>query len=165
MLSAGPEHKGISMEINEMLAEECHAFLERASIGRLGCSFENQPYVVPIYLAYESGYLYVFSTLGQKVEWMRANPKVCVQMDEIQSQSEWGSVIVNGEYEDLPEPQHTSERKHASALLAKRYQWWLNALGERQMRVGGKAIEPLFFRIRIQSMTGLRATGEKQKPS
>lgn len=149
------------MEINEMLAEECHAFLERASIGRLGCSFENQPYVVPIYFAYNSGYLYVFSTLGQKVEWMRTNPKVCVQMDEIRSHSEWGSVIVNGEYEELAEPQHTAERKHASALLAQRYHWWLNALGERQMRVGGKIIEPLFFRIRIQSMTGLRATDEK----
>ena len=29
------------------------------------------------------------------------------------------------------------------------------------MRVGDQAIEPLFFRIRIQSMSGLRATDEK----
>jgi uncharacterized protein len=50
------------MEMNEMTAEECSAFLERASLGRLGCSFENQPYVVPIYFACNSGYMYVFST-------------------------------------------------------------------------------------------------------
>jgi len=151
------------MEMNEMTAEECSAFLERASLGRLGCSFENQPYVVPIYFACNSGYMYVFSTFGQKVKWMRANPKVCVQTDEIQNQGDWISVVVYGEYEELPEPQYTAERKHASSLLAKRYHWWLNALGQRQMRVGENSIEPLFFRIRIQSMSGLRATDEKEK--
>jgi uncharacterized protein len=145
------------MEINEMTAEESSAFLERASIGRLGCSFENQPYVVPIYFSYDSGYLYVFTTFGQKVKWMRANPSVCVQADRIDGQSEWISVIVNGEYEELSETQRPAERRHASSLLAKHYQWWLNALGERQMRVGDKSIEPLFFRIRIQSISGLRA--------
>jgi uncharacterized protein len=145
------------MEINEMTAEESSAFLERASIGRLGCSFENQPYVVPIYFSYDSGYLYVFTTFGQKVKWMRANPSVCVQADRIDGKSEWISVIVNGEYEELSETQRPVERRHASSLLAKHYQWWLNALGERQMRVGDKSIEPLFFRIRIQSISGLRA--------
>lgn len=149
------------MEINEMTAEECRAFLERASVGRLGCSLENQPYVVPIHFAYDSGYLYVFSTFGQKVKWMRANPRVCVQTDEIQNQSKWISVIVYGEYEELTEPQYTTERSHSSSLLAKRHQWWLNVLGERQLRVGDSPIEPLFFRVRIQSMTGLRATEQK----
>lgn len=148
------------MQINEMNGEECSAFLKRASLGRLGCSYENQPYVVPIHFAYED-YLYVFSTFGQKLKWMRANPKVCVQTDEIRNQGEWISVIVYGEYEELTEPQYTTERSHASSLLAKRYQWWLNALGERQLRVGDSQIEPLFFRVRIQSMTGLRATEQK----
>jgi len=149
------------MEVNEMAAEECKAVLEHASLGRLGCSYENQPYVIPIHFAYDSGYLYVFSTFGQKVKWMRANPKVCVQTDEIQNQGDWISVIVNGEYEELSEPRYSVERKHASSMLAKRYHWWLNALGERQMKVGDKSIEPLFFRVRIQSMSGLRTSDEK----
>jgi uncharacterized protein len=148
------------MQINEMKTEECNAFLERISIGRLACSFENQPYVVPIYFACEKGYIYVFSTLGQKVKWMRANPKVCVQADEIQNQREWISVIVDGESQELAEPQYRAERQHASALLARRHHWWLSAFGERQARVGDKAIEPLFFRIRIYSVSGLRATDE-----
>ena len=33
---------------------------------------------------------------------------------------------------------------------------------KRQMRLGDKSIEPLFFRIRILSMSGLRATDEKE---
>ena len=111
------------MEVNEMAAEECKAVLEHASLGRLGCSYENQPYVGPIHFAYDSGYLYVFSTFGQKVRWMRANPKVRVQTDQIENQGEWISVIVNGEYEELPGSQYTAERKHASSLLAKRSHW------------------------------------------
>jgi len=148
------------MEVNEIATEECEKALQRASLGRIGCSYEDQPYVVPIYFAYEQGYLYGFSTFGRKVKWMRANSKVCLQTDEIQSQTEWVSVVVNGEYEELAEPQYTAERQHASSLLAKRYHWWLNSLGERQMRVGDSSIEPLFFRIRIHSMSGLRATGK-----
>ena len=150
------------MEINQMTPDECRLFVAGASLGRLGCAYENQPYVVPIHFSYEDGYLYVFSTFGQKVKWMRANPRVCLQTDEIQNQAEWISVIVYGEYEELPEPQYTAERKHASSVLAKRDHWWLNALGERQMRIGESSIEPLFFRIRIQSMSGLRATEEKR---
>jgi uncharacterized protein len=158
MLSGNPERqKGVMMEMRELTGEECIAFLQRASLGRLGCSYENQPYVVPIHFAYDDTYLYAFSTFGRKVKWMRANPKVCVQTDEIQNQSEWTSVIVYGGYQELPEPQYTTERKHAVSLLAKRYRWWLNALGERQMRMRENLIEPLFFRIRIQSVSGLRA--------
>lgn len=71
------------MMINEMSEKECRTVLTRSSIGRLGCALENQPYVVPIYFAYESECVYVLSTFGQKVEWMRANPKVCIQVDEI----------------------------------------------------------------------------------
>jgi len=75
------------MIINEMTEKECGTVLARSSIGRLGCALDNQPYVVPIYFAYEPGYIYVLSTLGQKIEWMRTNPKVCIQVDEIMSHS------------------------------------------------------------------------------
>ena len=149
------------MEVNEIPIDECKTILQRASTGRLGCSYQDQPYVVPIHFAYEGTYLYAFSTLGQKVKWMRANPRVCVQADELHAPAEWISVIVYGEYEELPEPQYAAERKHASSLLAKRHHWWLNALGERQMRVSENSIQPLFFRIRIQSMSGLRANEER----
>ncbi len=54
------------MEVNEMAAEECKAVLERASLGRLGCSYENQPYVVPVHFAHDSGYLYVSRPSGRR---------------------------------------------------------------------------------------------------
>jgi nitroimidazol reductase NimA-like FMN-containing flavoprotein (pyridoxamine 5'-phosphate oxidase superfamily) len=146
------------MVITQMSGEECRAFLASASLGRLGCSRDNQPYVVPIYFAYEPDFIYVLSTFGQKTEWMLANPKVCLEVEEITNQSQWMSVIAIGRYQELPEPQYTAEREHARTLLGKRYLWWQNALGERQIRVGDHAIAPLFFRIHVDSITGLRAT-------
>jgi hypothetical protein len=148
------------MVITEMTQKECGSFLAIASLGRLGCSFDNQSYVVPIYFVYEPNYIYVLSTFGQKTEWMRANPKGCLEVDEITNQSQWMSVIASGRYQELPEPQYTAEREHARSLLGKRYRWWQNALGERQLRLGDDLITPLFFRIHIDSMTGLRAIGE-----
>ncbi|MGA2237368.1 MAG: pyridoxamine 5'-phosphate oxidase family protein [Terriglobales bacterium] len=148
------------MVINEMTEKECRDILVRTSIGRLGCSQDNQPYVVPIFLAYEPDYCYVLSTFGQKIEWMRANPKVCIEIDEIANESDWVSVILNGHYEELPEPQYIDERAHARKLLEERYLWWQNALGERQLKLGDALITPMFFRVHIDSMTGLRAVSE-----
>jgi uncharacterized protein len=148
------------MLVNEMNENECRDLLARSSIGRLGCSLDGQPYVVPIYFAYESDFLYILSTLGQKIEWMRANPKVCIEIDEIASESQWVSVIVNGHYQELPEPQFADERAHARKLLEKRYLWWQNALGERLLKSGKELVTPTFFRIQLVSMTGLRAVAE-----
>jgi uncharacterized protein len=151
------------MLIREMTEKECRGVLERASIGRLGCSLDNQPYVVPVNLAYEPDYLYVFSTFGQKIEWMRANPKVCIEIDEIAKEFQWVSVIANGRYQELPEPQYAAERAHARELLGKRFQWWLNALSERRTKLNDNLIAPLFFRIHIDSMSGLCALAEHDK--
>lgn len=148
--------------INELTAQECRIVLERGSLGRLGCSLDDQPYVVPIYFAYEPDHVYVLSTLGQKIEWMRANPKVCIQADEITSQTRWVSVIANGTYEELPEPQYSTEREHARSLLQKKHHWWLNAFAERQTKSSSVFIEPLFFRIHVDAITGLRTTDEGQ---
>ena len=59
------------MWINEISQQKCRQILSRASAGRLGCALDNQPYVVPIFLACERDYIYVFSTVGKKIEWMR----------------------------------------------------------------------------------------------
>ena len=86
--------------------------------GRLGCARDNQPYVVPIYFAYEPDHLYGFSTFGRKIEWMRANPRVCVEVEEVASHFSWVSVILNGRYQELPDtPECSSERQHAYPLL------------------------------------------------
>jgi nitroimidazol reductase NimA-like FMN-containing flavoprotein (pyridoxamine 5'-phosphate oxidase superfamily) len=68
--------------ILELTNDQCIKALTRLGFGRLACSHDNQSYVVPIYFAYRERYLYSFATLGQKIDWMRANPLVCVEADE-----------------------------------------------------------------------------------
>lgn len=159
----------LPMVIKEMTDADCAAFLAKASLGRLGCSLNDQPYVVPITFAFESSaaglFIYVISTFGQKIKWMRVNPKVCVEVGETQAgptadQSMWTSVIANGRYQELPEPQFTDEREHAHKLLANHNQWGQNAFAERRLKSESDLIPPLYFRIQVDSMTGLRAVAE-----
>jgi uncharacterized protein len=150
------------MRVIAISQQECSELLKRTSFGRLACSADNQPYVVPIHFSYEPGCIYVFSTFGKKIEWMRQNPKVCLQADEIGNRSNWLSVIVAGTYLELREPQYAAQRERAKELLAQDIQWWLNPLEERREQTSDISIECVFFRIDIESMSGLRATVESE---
>ncbi len=150
------------MRIVAMSQEECADLLKRMSVGRLGCSLDNQPYVVPVRFAYEPGYIHIFSTVGKKIKWMRKNPKVCLQADETGSWSNWMSVIVNGTYLELTEPQYTAEREHAQEQLEQYSDWWRNPLAERRENTSDVSIETVFFRINIESMSGLRTVVEAE---
>ncbi|MBZ5650551.1 MAG: pyridoxamine 5'-phosphate oxidase family protein [Acidobacteriia bacterium] len=148
------------MRIISISQEECIEMLQRVSIGRLACSLNDQPYIVPVAFSYEPNCLYFFSTLGKKIEWMRQNPKVCLQADEIGNRSNWTSVIVTGTYLELREPQYTDEREHAQKLLAQHSRYWQNPLAERREQTSDLSIELVFFRIDIASISGLRAMPE-----
>ena len=148
------------MRIIPMPDHECGELLKRVFIGRLACALNDQPYIVPVSFSYEPGYIYIFSTLGKKVEWMRQNPKVCLQADEVGSRSSWSSVLVIGRYLELREPLYAAEREHALEQLAQYSEWWRTPLAERREQISDSSIEPVFFRIDIESMSGLRAMPE-----
>ena len=147
------------MFIHELTEDECRSALQKASIGRLGCARDNQPYIVPIYFAFGGKSIYGFTSIGQKVEWMRVNPQVCLEVDERVSDNQWMSVIVFGRYEELPDqPQYRAERIEAHRLLKQRAMWWEPAYMSDAHRDSFHSIEPVFYRIRIGRMTGHRAT-------
>ena len=113
------------MLIHEMTHEECISTLVRLRFGRLGCARDNQPYVVPINFAYHQNYLYAFSTVGQKIEWMRENPRVCIEADDFTNHYQWESVVVVGHYEELPDtPEYSRKRSQAYEKLQERAMWW-----------------------------------------
>ena len=146
------------MLIRNLTPQECQQMMTRGVFGRLGCASDNQPYVVPIYFAYEPDHLYSFTTVGRKIEWMRKNPKVCVEVDEVVDHFQWMSVIVTGRYQELPNTvEFSSERQHALMALEKRLLWWQTALAAKQLPTRYETPEPLFYCIYIDSMTGRRA--------
>ena len=146
------------MLIHELTPAECRDVLGRATYGRLGCSREEQPYVVPfVFMLDPSGTcLYSFSTLGQKIDWMRENPKVCVEVDEVVDQFNWMSVLALGRYEEIRDARHDEElRRQANDLFQHRAEWWFPALGK--LASAEEHHSTVVFRILIDKLTGRRA--------
>ena len=143
------------MIITNLDRAACMALLEANRGGRLACAKDGQPYIVPVTFTKDGGYLYGFSLEGQKIDWMRANPKVCVQVEEYAGKDEWKSVIVYGAFEELPdEIGHKIQREKAWSLLSKHAEWWAPG-GQKP---AGETPRPhLFYRIRIDEVTGRQA--------
>jgi nitroimidazol reductase NimA-like FMN-containing flavoprotein (pyridoxamine 5'-phosphate oxidase superfamily) len=147
------------MVIQEMTLEECGDVLARANVARLVCEMDGQPYAVPVYLAYEGTDLFGFATMGYKIDCMRTNPLVCVEIDDIKSQNQWTTVVVLGRYEELPDtPEYQKIRAHAHELLERRAMWWEPACVAVEHRDYPKTPSPIFYRIHIDRMTGHRAS-------
>jgi nitroimidazol reductase NimA-like FMN-containing flavoprotein (pyridoxamine 5'-phosphate oxidase superfamily) len=154
------------MFIHEMTEMACRQALEKAGFGRLGCARDNKPYVVPIYYIYDDDHLYGFTTLGQKVEWMRSNPYVCLEIDERISHDRWMSVIVFGRYEELPDTrEYEGIRSRAQELLQRRVIWWEPAYVGTANRDVPHSLRPVCYRIHIHQITGKRATPDGVEPT
>jgi nitroimidazol reductase NimA-like FMN-containing flavoprotein (pyridoxamine 5'-phosphate oxidase superfamily) len=146
------------MLIHTLNKKECGDLLRRLGFGRLGCASENQPYVVPTYFAYEPDRLFGFSMVGQKIEWMRENPLVCVEADEVIDHDNWASVLVLGRYQELAdEPKYAVLQHHAYSQLEKRAQWARPALASAQTRDERFGPCPVFYCIQVGAMTGKHA--------
>lgn len=146
------------MLIHEMSEAECRTALTRSGFGRLACARDNQPYVVPVYFAYDGEHIYGFTTLGQKTEWMRSNPLVCLEIDDRTCHEKWVSIIVHGRYEELlDEP----ARVRAHDLLQRRAMWWEPAYVATAHGSKPTSLTPIFYRIHVNQMTGHRATPDR----
>jgi len=173
------------MVIQEISREECLRLLPGARLAKLACAHENQPYIIPVYLAYHQSSngdlcFYGFTTSGQKVTWMRANPLVCVEVDQVVAYDQWISIIATGRYEELPQvpvigsgrlpEQSDSGQKERSdregcnneaGQLLKTNPMWQEPGGAAWAvpahRGSAESLMPVFYRIRIDSVTGHEA--------
>jgi nitroimidazol reductase NimA-like FMN-containing flavoprotein (pyridoxamine 5'-phosphate oxidase superfamily) len=115
--------------------------------------------MVPFYFVYHDPYLYGFTTPGQKVEWMRANPFVCVECDEVEDSDHWTSIVILGRYEEMPNnPDWEDERLLALTLLKEHAVWWEPGCASRAYHDPKQEVKPVFYRIQIDSITGRRSS-------
>jgi uncharacterized protein len=143
--------------IHELTRSECLALLQRATVGRLACARDSQPYIVPVsfYFNEDDMSLYSFSTIGQKIRWMRDNPKVCVELDEIADRLQWTTVIINGVYEEIRNaPNAARVQERAMTIFQDQPQWWLP--GTATLAKDGGHDSPVVYRIRVATMSGRR---------
>ena len=145
------------MQIRDLSYQESIEILKRARLGRLACARNGQPYVTPAFLAYESNVLYGFSSVGQKITWMRENPLACVEFDEIVSPQNWTTIIIEGKYQELPKtPEFENARGNAYEFLQRRPVWWEPAYVKTTLHGNVRPIEPVYFRILIEKISGHR---------
>lgn len=150
------------MVIEEMTYHECCAVLAETNLARLACANNNQPYIVPVHLEFHDSFLYGFAGLGQRIEWMRENPLVCVEVDRLTSDTQWETVVVVGRYEELPDlPSNEFPRRIAVTLFQRHPIWWEPG----SVPLGAHPPRPrVLFRIAITHMTGRRGRPDPKKP-
>jgi uncharacterized protein len=143
------------MQIKILSRDECQAALQRATFGRLACVRYNRPYIVPISFACSDGALYGYAMTGRKIHWMRTNPHVCIEVEDVRDRFNWTTLVVEGCYEELPDDSgHRSARAQALRLLQARRRWMLPAaIAPDPSRLRN----PVVYRIRIGSVSGRHA--------
>jgi len=98
-------------EMNTGLIKEV---LKRVGYGHLAMARGNLPYIVPIHYAYEEPHIYIYTTEGKKTEIIKANPEICLQVEDVKSDNDWVSVIASGEAVQVTD---RTEREHALEII------------------------------------------------
>ena len=113
-----------------MTRDEMQRLLEKYSIGRLGLTFQNESYIVPVTYKYGQGKVFFHSARqGKKVDFIKNNSRVCFEVDEYEKG--WASVICYGTLtlrEDIEAKKEFAEvflgQKPSDELL-KRMQYYI----------------------------------------
>ena len=134
--------------IAELDRAEIDDLLRSQVVGRIGCHADGVTYFVPVIYAYDGEGFYAYSLEGRKIRMMRANPRVCFEVDEYDGHGSWRSAIAQGTYEEL----EGADADRALALLSERFaERAATSEGERSRRGYGPTVA---FRIRLDEVTG-----------
>ena len=102
--------------LGELDAAQCEDVLRTEVIARIGCISDGRVYVVPVTYVYDGTYVYGHAMDGAKLRAMRANPQVCVEVEQVDDLSNWRSVIAWGTFEECDGPDWDA----GFAMLAER---------------------------------------------
>ena len=133
-----------------LTTEQARTLFQSASVVRLGCIVNGEPYVVPINCYLEKEALYSHSLPGVKIDALRATRRACVQVDEIESDLRWRSALAFGAYEEITKP---NERAEVLARLLRRFPMLTPV--ESALVADGSVAEVIVFRINIERLTGV----------
>jgi nitroimidazol reductase NimA-like FMN-containing flavoprotein (pyridoxamine 5'-phosphate oxidase superfamily) len=136
------------MNIGKLSGTDALAVLREGTLGRLGCIAAGWPYVVPVNYFFDGKDIYIHTLPGKKLDALRANTRVCFQVDEIKDSYHWRSVIAYGTFEEV------SNEEARENVLGKLYSRLPNMTPVESKLVNGlKGI--IVFRIKVEEVTGL----------
>ncbi|MGB3787669.1 MAG: pyridoxamine 5'-phosphate oxidase family protein [Phormidesmis sp.] len=147
------------IDIDIMGSKEIQNLLQQVGYGHLGCAFEGRPYVVPIqyYLENseeesEDSNIYIFTTEGQKTQYLEANSQVCLQVEDVNDLLHWRSVVVTGRAErltqqvDIDHVKQLAKARNPNTLSPAISRIWIDAWGRENTVV--------VYRIHPSEVTG-----------
>ena len=145
--------------VGKLSQQEIEAILKDNTWGHLGCNDGFNTYVYPVNFYYDGKFIMCHSQVGAKIKIMRQNSRICLQVDEVISHTNWKSVMVLGYFQEIQDQQ---ERYNA-----------MKAFEDRQMRIkrtdnyavvdkekenestrSTKNLRPVIYRILIDEKTG-----------
>lgn len=137
----------------DMSHEECVALLTRQRVGRLAYSFRDRVDVEPIAYVWDVDTLFLRTGPGVKLDTLKKNPWVALEVDDVRGLFDWESAVVKGTVYFL--------RAAGSEFDQATYQRGLRALRRIEPRFG-TAEDPMgertmLFRIHVDTITGRRA--------
>ena len=139
-----------------MRENEISDLLGRVGYGHLACSRDDRPYVVPVHYAYDGTAVFIYTTEGLKSEIIDTNPNVCLQVEEIDENGAWRSVVVSGEAYRIVD---RAERENAVTLLQKSNPQLLPALAIKWSKDWMRKNVEVVYKIKILAESG-RFTSE-----
>ena len=135
--------------LKQLSEAETRDLLASGRVGRLGCIVDGAPYVVPVSYIFRDDRIYVHSLLGRKIAGLRANPKACLQVDEIRDEYQWRSAIAFGDYQEVLD---SSERERAVHELLERFPH-LTPVESVPVHDGGSSV--IVFCIQVRQLSGV----------
>jgi len=144
--------------LGKLPAREIERLLETELVARIGCHVGGRTYVVPVSYVYADGALLGYSSAGLKLNMLRENPQVCIEVEQVDDLANWRSVVAWGWFEELD----GDEAESALDLLMARFMPFTasgtSVPGQRlasTMQGSGVAGRSSFvYRIRLTEKTG-----------
>jgi len=137
--------------IKNLDEKSARKLLKEQRIGHLGCVLENgEPYVVPVNYLFKEDEIYIHCLPGQKLDALRANGKVCLQVEKIGKSCRWKSAIAFGEFQEV---KRTNKKIEILKEFSARFEHLtpVEAMIEEQWNLGGLVV----FRLNIKRITGM----------
>jgi len=136
--------------LGELDAAQCEDVLRTEVIARIGCVSDGRVYVVPVTYVYDGTYVYGHAMDGAKLRAMRANPQVCVEVEQVDNLSNWRSVIAWGTFEECD----GADWDAGFAMLAERIMPLLTLPKDQPPPDLSVLRSGSVYRIRVERMTG-----------
>jgi uncharacterized protein len=142
-------YQGGRVMIGILKPDEMEKLLSEEKVARLGVTYHDRIYVVPVNYVYDGRFAYGYTSEGVKVHMMREHPEVCFEVDQVADLGEWKSVIGWGTYEELD----GEEAARVLAILIEKLSPDRTLYGLTG-HTRSEKFSPVVYRISIDEKTG-----------